>query len=46
MNANKCKHDACHCEGNDVQADGYCSDSCRNERMEGGNCACGHPECG
>jgi len=45
MNQTTCKHEECHCAGNELQADGYCSDSCRNERMESGRCACGHPDC-
>lgn len=44
MADNKCKHGGCHCT-DDVQADGYCSGSCREGRMEGGRCACGHPPC-
>jgi hypothetical protein len=41
----KCAHDACHCQGNEVQADGYCSPSCREGKTENGRCACGHPDC-
>jgi hypothetical protein len=41
----KCKHDACHCSGNELGADGYCSGACREQKMENGKCACGHPEC-
>lgn len=41
----KCKHDECHCSGNDVQQNGYCSDSCRQGEMKDGKCGCGHPAC-
>jgi signal transduction histidine kinase len=41
----KCAHDPCHCQGNEVQADGYCSPSCREGKAENGRCACGHPDC-
>ena len=41
----KCKHDACHCSGSEIRGDGYCSDSCRDGKMSGGKCGCGHPEC-
>jgi hypothetical protein len=45
MNDSKCKHDPCRCTGDEIQSDGHCSDSCRNERMENGRCACGHADC-
>lgn len=41
----KCKHEACHCTGKEVQPDGHCSESCRRGEMENGRCACGHPDC-
>ena len=41
----KCRHEECHCTGDDVRSDGFCSDSCKQGRMEGGKCACGHPDC-
>lgn len=41
----KCKHGACHCSGNDVKADGYCSDACKQGKMSAGKCGCGHPDC-
>ena len=41
----KCRHEHCHCTGEEIRPDGYCSDSCRDSRMEGGKCACGHPDC-
>lgn len=45
MNEQNCKHEACRCHGAEVRSDGYCSDSCREGRMENGRCACGHPDC-
>ena len=41
----KCKHDACHCKGNEAKQDGFCSDSCREGKMNGAKCACGHADC-
>ena len=41
----KCKHEACHCSGTELKTDGYCSDSCREGKMSGEKCACGHPDC-
>ena len=40
-----CKHQACHCTGEEIRADGFCDDSCKEGRMENGKCACGHPDC-
>jgi hypothetical protein len=45
MNEKKCAHDACHCTGDDVLPNGYCSESCQTGRMENGRCGCGHPPC-
>jgi hypothetical protein len=45
MNETRCAHDACHCTGNDIQDNGYCSDSCKAGQMENGACLCGHPAC-
>jgi hypothetical protein len=42
----KCKHEECRCTGAEVREDGYCSDACREGKMDGGRCACGHPHCG
>jgi len=39
----KCKHAACKCK--EAKADGYCSDSCKQGKMQGGKCGCGHPSC-
>jgi hypothetical protein len=41
-----CKHDKCHCHGEEVLQDGYCSANCRRGEMnDEGKCACGHPDC-
>ena len=40
-----CAHSACHCKGDHVGEDGYCSQNCRDQKMEGGKCSCGHPDC-
>ena len=40
----KCKHSGCNCSGNDVKADGYCSDKCR-QSSGSGKCDCGHAAC-
>jgi hypothetical protein len=45
VDQNKCKHEGCHCQGAEIQADGYCSDNCRHQKMDGGKCGCGHPDC-
>lgn len=45
MAAQKCKHNACHCSGREIRNDGYCSDSCKQGKMQGGKCGCGHPHC-
>ena len=45
MHETKCKHSACHCTGKHVGKDGYCSASCREKKMQGSKCACGHPDC-
>lgn len=45
MNDAKCKHDACHCTGEEVQNSGYCSQACQTGAMENDRCACGHPDC-
>lgn len=45
MNDAKCKHDACHCTGEEVQNSGYCSQACQTGAMENDPCACGHPDC-
>lgn len=42
---NKCEHEPCHCRGDEVGADGYCSQNCREEKMEAAKCACGHADC-
>ncbi len=39
----KCKNAGCNCNGNDVKADGYCSDKCRQSGS--GACNCGHAAC-
>jgi hypothetical protein len=39
---NNCKHDGCKCQ---AQADGFCSDSCRQGKMDGQHCGCGHADC-
>lgn len=41
----KCKHANCRCSGNEVKADGYCSDNCRQQKSSGGKCSCGHRDC-
>jgi hypothetical protein len=42
-----CKHEQCHCQGNEVQQDGYCSERCRSgETSSNGKCDCGHASCG
>ncbi len=38
----QCLNDGCHCE---PQADGFCSDACRNGKMASGHCGCGHDGC-
>jgi hypothetical protein len=45
MNDKKCQHQQCHCTGNEIRSDGYCSDACRDGKSEDGKCACGHPAC-
>ena len=46
MDQPKCGHEACHCNGTDVKADGYCSPACREGQAgTDGRCACGHPDC-
>ena len=46
MNQPKCNHEPCHCNGTDVEGDGYCSQSCREGRTGAdARCTCGHPEC-
>jgi hypothetical protein len=39
----RCKHEACTCA--DASKDGHCSDSCKQAKMDGTKCACGHPDC-
>ena len=42
----KCKHNNCRCiVQNQAGGDGYCSDSCRQQKMQTGKCACGHTPC-
>ena len=38
-----CKHQPCKCA--DASKDGYCSESCKQGKMNGTKCACGHPDC-
>lgn len=38
----KCGMSGCNCE---AQADGYCSDACRNGNSRDGQCGCQHPGC-
>ena len=46
MDEMKCGHELCHCKGNDVKEDGYCSTECREGRTGGDQrCACGHADC-
>jgi len=39
----KCKHEACKC--NNQSQGGFCSDSCKQSKMNGGKCGCGHGDC-
>lgn len=45
MAETKCGHQACHCKGSEVRADGYCSDACKPGGMKAEKCGCGHPGC-
>lgn len=41
----KCKHALCKCKVSPSQKDGFCTDSCRQSKMAGSKCGCGHPDC-
>jgi hypothetical protein len=45
METSKCQHKGCNCSGSDVRPDGYCSDACKQQKMAGGQCTCGHSKC-
>jgi len=41
----KCKHGPCKCQVSSAQSDGYCSQSCRQQKTNNGKCDCGHAGC-
>ena len=46
MENTECACESCNCSGNEVRADGYCSDSCSGGNEAAGHCACNHAGCG